>query len=387
MTYASLKYVWSAGAILAVVFAGIWTYGWYTGKIAPSVADSEVVERGMKTAYFAGGCFWCTESDFEKYVDAESVVSGYMGGDVDNPTYSQVARGETGHREAVKVVYDPQKISYRQLVLILLGETDPTDIGGSFYDRGHQYTSAVYYQDDDEKERAEEVIRELETAGIFGSPIVTSVEKAGTFWVAEDYHQNYHSKNPLQYAYYRNASGRDAYIASVWEEGVFSTFFDKYAVERIVGEHDWKNFKKPSDAQLQNSLTEIQYYVTQKEGTEAPFNNEYWDNHEEGIYVDVVSGEPLFSSLDKYDSGTGWPSFLRPIEYSFVTESQDYSLIIPRTEIRSVYADSHLGHIILDGPEENNKIRYCMNSAALRFIPKENLEIEGYGQFLSQFGE
>jgi peptide methionine sulfoxide reductase msrA/msrB len=353
--------------IIILIVAGFFGYNWYKGKTSPSVADKGAIEAGEGIAYFAGGCFWCVESDYEKLPEVKDVVSGYMGGTIDNPSYNQVSSGNTGHREAVKVVYDPSKTTYRDLVLHLLKHTDPTDAGGSFYDRGEQYASAVYYQNDEEKLIAENVIKEVNESNVFDKPIVTSIEPAGTFWLAEKYHQDYYKKNSLRYNYYRKGSGRDAFIESVWEDSI------------------WKNFQKPSDEELKETLTPLQYKVTQKEGTERAFNNEYFDNHEDGIYVDVVSGEPLFSSTDKFDSGTGWPSFLKPIDKDFVTEHSDYKLIIKRTEIRSKYADSHLGHIILDGPESNNKIRYCMNSAAMRFVPRESMETEGYADFLYLF--
>lgn len=382
--------------LIALIPILIWGYGWYQGKVSPSEADMSEVIVGEAVGYFAGGCFWCTESDFEKLSGVTDVVSGYMGGDSEHPSYVQVAGGESGHREVVKVTYNPNEVSYRRLVLDLLKHTDPTDEGGSFYDRGHQYTSAVYYQTEEEKAIAEAVLTEIDTLDVYEKPTVTSVEPAGTFWVAEDYHQDYYKKNPRQYQYYRTGSGRDAFIQSVWGDGMHDALF----IEEIMNElnignkgsagtdtikNSWINFEKPSDAVLKSTLTELQYYVTQKEGTETPFKNEYWDNHEEGIYVDVVSGEPLFSSTDKFDSGTGWPSFLKPIDYSFVTEHKDYKLIIPRTEIRSKIANSHLGHIILDGPIENDGIRYCMNSAALRFVPKKDLKAEGLGEYASLF--
>lgn len=365
-----------------IIFGGIWVYGWYTGKVAPSVADTSGVVEGYSTAYFAGGCFWCTESDYEKLDGVESVVSGYMGGALDNPSYNEVAGGGSGHREVVKVIYDPQKVTYQQLAFELLQETDPTDAGGSFYDRGHQYTSAIYYQTDSEKEIAQGVIALVEAAKVFDAPIVTSVEPSGTFWLAEEYHQDYYKKNPFPYSYYRKGSGRDAFIDSKWGSGEFEDLLNE-TVESDTAEsmNKWKDFEKPSDTELLRLLTPLQYYVTQKEGTETPFENEYWDNHEDGIYVDVVSGEPLFSSTDKFDSGTGWPSFLKPLNEDFVTEHKDYKLIIPRIEIRSTYADSHLGHIIMDGPIENDKVRYCMNSASMRFVSKKDLAENGLGEY------
>ncbi|MEX0933833.1 MAG: peptide-methionine (R)-S-oxide reductase MsrB [Candidatus Paceibacterota bacterium] len=375
--------------LLIAIGALIWGYGWYRGKTAPSELGTQGARAGEAVAYFAGGCFWCVESDYEKLEGVRETISGYMGGETKNPSYNQVASGDTAHRETVKVVYDPSHVSYRDLVLHLLMHSDPTDEDGSFYDRGHQYTSAVYYQTDEERQIAEDVIKDVEAQNVFGKKtIATKVEPAGEFWVAEDYHQDYYKENPVQYSYYRAGSGRDAFIESAWGDGQYDELFEggdpksPSAEAREKEARGWKNFKKPTDAQLSTLLTPLQYKVTQEEGTERPFKNEYWDNHDEGIYVDIISGEPLFSSTEKFDSGTGWPSFLKPIDENFVTEHQDYKLIIPRTEIRSRYADSHLGHIILDGPKENDRVRYCMNSAALRFVPKEKMAEEGYGDFL-----
>ena len=355
--------------ITAIIMISFWGYSWYMGKVAPSVVDSTKVNKGEAVAYFAGGCFWCVESDYEKLPEVKSVVSGYMGGDLESPSYEQVSSGKSGHREVVKVVYDPTKTNYRDLVWHLMRHIDPTDEGGSFYDRGYQYTSAIYYQTDEERVIAEKVIKDLEEKMVFKKAITTSIELAGKFWLADKYHQDYYKKNPVQYKRYRKGSGRDLFIESVWGDMKDS----------------WGGYKKPSDAKLKDLLTDLQYRVTQQEGTERAFDNKYWDNHEEGLYVDIVSGEPLFSSTEKFDSGTGWPSFLRPINKDVVTERTDYKLIFPRTEIRRRYADSQLGHIILDGPVENDKVRYCMNSAALRFIKKEDLKEKGYGKYLALF--
>ncbi len=367
-------------SVLLVIFGLSVFYNWYKGQTAQSVLDTSSVTNGDKVAYFAGGCFWCTESDFEKLVGVDDVVSGYMGGNVDSPAYEEVASGTTGHRESVKVVYNPNRVSYRSLVLNLLSHTDPTDAGGTFFDRGKQYTTAVYYQTEEEKNIAESVIKELTDRKIFNKPIVTSVEPAGKFWIAEDYHQDFYKKNPVRYNYYRTGSGRDAFIESVWGNGKNNDLFDEGMNMAF-----WKNYVKPGDDVLKQILTPIQYEVTQQDGTEVAFDNEYWNNHEEGIYVDILSGEPLFSSTDKFESGTGWPSFLKPIDKNFVKERPDYKLIVPRTEVRSIYSDSHLGHIILDGPASNNNIRYCMNSAALRFVPKDEMQKDGYGDFLYLF--
>jgi peptide methionine sulfoxide reductase msrA/msrB len=379
-----MKYIFTIIIIGVLMACGFWMYHWYMGKTAPSAIANEIVKAGEAVAYFAGGCFWCVESDYEKLPGVIKVVSGYMGGTIESPSYNDISAGNTGHREMVKVVYDPTKITYHDLVLHLLQHSDPTDADGSFYDRGHQYTSAIYYQNDEEKRIAEKAIAEVEKNNIFDQSIVTSIEPAGIFWVAEKHHQDYYKNNPLRYQSYRNGSGRDDFMEQAWGRGAYDNLFEKSETS-AGGIKGREEFQKPSDASLKAILTPLQYEVTQQEGTERPFKNKYWDNHEEGIYVDIVSGEPLFSSTDKFDSGTGWPSFLKPINKGFVTERQDYKLIIPRTEIRSKYADSHLGHIILDGPVENDRIRYCMNSAALRFVPKEKLAEEGLDQYLYLF--
>ncbi len=323
----------------------------------------------IETAMFAGGCFWCVESDLEKIPDVISVISGYSGGSTENPTYKDY--GQNGHREVVEVTYNPSKTTFRQLTEYLVRHIDPTDGGGSFYDRGKQYAPALYYETLDEKKIIEEVLQNIEQSGVYEKPLAVDVLPRTTFWSAEEYHQDYAKKHPIKYAYYRKSSGRTSFIKEHWGDKARDVFG--------VGH------SKPSDDDLKKILTPLQYKVTQKEGTETPFKNEYWNNHEEGIYVDIVSGEPLFSSTDKFDSGTGWPSFLKPIDENFVTEHNDYKLLQKRIEIRSAKADSHLGHIIMDGPESNDRVRYCMNSAAMRFVPKEDMEKEGYKEFITLF--
>ena len=344
--------------------------------IAPSnQSDQPKSNQNAPTekATFAGGCFWCMEPPFEKLDGVTEVIAGYTGGQKKNPTYEEVSSGGTGHAEAIQILYDPQKISYEKLLDLFWKQIDPTDSNGQFVDRGTQYRTAIFYHNDEQKHVAEKSLEELNKSGRFEKPIATRIIKFSEFYKAENYHQDYYKKSPSRYKLYKSNSGREQYLEKVWSDDM-----------KTKSQVNQKNYQKPGNEELKKKLSPLQYKVTQESCTEKAFDNEYWDNKKEGIYVDIVSGEPLFSSLDKFESGTGWPSFSKPIEPGNIVKKDDRSLFMVRTEVRSKDSGSHLGHLFPDGPKPTGE-RYCINSASIRFIPKENLEKEGYGKYKELF--
>ncbi len=320
------------------------------------------MNKHLEKATFAGGCFWCMVKPFDEFPGIHEVVSGYSGGATENPSYEEVVSGTTEHREVIQITFDPTVFPYKKLLEIFWRNIDPTDEGGQFFDRGEQYKTAIYYHNEEQKKLAEDSKRALEASNKFSKPIVTDILPAKPFYRAEEKHQDYYKKNSFHYKKYYEGSGRKDFTESKWR------------VEKDLNK-------------LKSELSPVQFEVTQNNGTERPFMNEFYDHEGEGIYVDIVSGEPLFSSKDKYDAGCGWPSFTRPISHYHITDKTDKTHGMIRTEVRSKYGDSHLGHVFNDGPREAGGLRYCINSAALRFIPKQDLQKEGYGEYEVMFKE
>jgi peptide methionine sulfoxide reductase msrA/msrB len=369
-------------ALLSLIFSLALSMSHLSADSSATVTYRSGDEKNSQIATFAGGCFWCMEPPFEKLEGVTDVVSGYIGGHKKNPSYQEVSAGTTGHAEAVQVIYNPDKITYKELLDVYWRQFDPTDAGGSFVDRGSQYRSGIFYYTEKQRQLAMKSKEALAKSGIFSSPIVTEITAAGQFYPAEDYHQDYYKHNPIRYKFYRYRSGRDQFLEKTWSKEHAN--MSQPSVHDALS-YDASEFEKPSDDELKQRLTPLQYKVTQKEGTERAFNNEYWDNKKPGIYVDIVSGEPLFSSTDKFDSGTGWPSFTKPIDDDAITEKVDRKLFMSRTEVRSKLADSHLGHVFNDGPAPTG-MRYCINSAALRFISLEDLERQkNYTKYVQLF--
>lgn len=315
--------------------------------------------KSTKEIYLAGGCFWGTEH-FLKLIDGvEATQVGYANGNIANPTYKQVCTGTTDFAETVKVQYDPVKVDLPFLIDLYFKTIDPTSVNKQGNDRGTQYRTGIYYTDPADLSVIQETVHRL--AATYTRPLAVEMKPLENFYPAEEYHQDYLDKNPGGYCHINLAL---------------------FEMARKANAPKTATYQKPDDATLRKKLSAEQYAVTQKNATEPAFHNEFWNEHRPGIYVDITTGEPLFVSTDKFDSGCGWPSFSKPIQKELIAEKKDTTHGMIRTEVRSKTGDAHLGHVFTDGPKDKGGLRYCINSASLRFIPKEKMKEEGYGEYL-----
>ncbi|NLV17170.1 MAG: peptide-methionine (R)-S-oxide reductase MsrB [Syntrophomonadaceae bacterium] len=314
--------------------------------------------RCVKEIYLAGGCFWGVEKYLSLINGVCETEAGYANGTTENPTYEDVCLRNTGHAETVKVLYDPEIISLESILALFYDIIDPLSRNKQGNDVGIQYRTGIYYVDDRDKEIIMDSLEQLRKS--YNRPLAIEAMPLRNYCAAEEYHQDYLERNPSGYCH------------------IGSDKFNKAANTKA----QTGIYRKASPGALKAKLTDMQYNVTQNNATEPPFRNEYYDNFNEGIYVDITTGEPLFSSLDKFESGCGWPSFSKPIKADSIKETEDNSLGMKRTEVRSKLGDSHLGHVFQDGPRESGGLRYCINSASLLFIPKEEMEARGYGYLL-----
>lgn len=331
-----------------------------------STPDSQASEQ-LAAATFGGGCFWCTEAIYRELKGVKKVVSGYSGGSKQNPTYKEVCTGLTGHAEAIQIQYDPEQVSFAELLEVFFKTHDPTTLNQQGADVGTQYRSVIFYHDADQKRIAEQIKQELDASGAYSKPIVTEITKFDAFFPAEDYHQNYFALNGSQpYC---------SYVIQPKLEKFRKVFADKLDSKQKPAEPqsddsseiDWNK------VDWKQKLSPEQYHVTCEFGTERPFDNKYWNNKATGMYKCVRCGMPLFNSQTKFDSGTGWPSFYRPVDDKNLAEHVDRQHGMVRTEVRCARCGAHLGHVFDDGPNPTG-LRYCMNSAALDFTKAESDE-------------
>lgn len=349
-----------------------------------SMEEAIMGAEGYQTITLAGGCFWCTEAYFQENSGVIDAVSGYAGGSEQDASYLKVSKGTTKHREAVQVTYDPKLISTEEMLDIYWSHIDPTSTEGQFADKGFQYTSAIFYHNDAQKEVVLDSKKRLEKSGLFSKPIATEVLSFANFFKAEEYHQDYYKKASDHYERYKNGSGRAGFVEETWAKDAAIKFLETEQTtsmnKKVKTDY---NYTDEEIAEMLKNLDPLAYHVVAENGTESPFNNKYWDNKAEGIYVDIVTKKPLFSSTHKYDSGTGWPSFWRTIDDDSVTLHADNSLSTTRTEVRS--DAGHVGHVFNDGPVEEGGRRFCTNSASLLFVPKEDMKSQGYEKYLYLF--
>lgn len=352
-----------------------------------SMQDKNIINKSYETITLAGGCFWCTEAYFQEQEGIIDAVSGYAGGEESNASYLSVAEGTTKHREAVQITYDPSVISTEKVLDIYWSHIDPTNTEGQFADKGFQYTTAIFYHNEEQEIAARDAKIRLDESGVFSEPVATEILPFTTFFKAEEYHQDYYKKASDHYERYKKGSGRAGFVEETWAKDAAVQFLQSEQTKTMDNKPTAKrndyDYTDQEINELLKNLDPLAYHVVAESGTESPFNNKYWDNKAEGIYVDVVTGKPLFSSTHKYDSGTGWPSFWRTIDDDSVTLHEDNSLSTTRTEVRS--DAGHVGHVFNDGPVEEGGRRFCTNSASLLFVPKEEMESKGYGKYLYLF--
>ena len=338
--------------------------------------------KNLHTLFFAGGCFWGLEAFFKQLPGIHNTEVGYANGTTENPHYTEVCCGNTGHVETVAITYDRNILPTEVLLEAFFEVVDPTTLNRQGNDVGSQYRSGIYYLDDIDKHLIDLEIKRQEA--LFKKPLVVEVDPLKHFWAAETMHQDYLDKNPSGYCHIDPLAAKRFIKRKCAEpsgDGTGSMLCQKkdtnaFDLSTLI---EKQNYQRPHDAVLRKRLTPEQYRVTRENATEFPFTNIYDNTFSKGVYVDVTTGEPLFTSNDKFDSGCGWPSFSAPIDDTVITEHEDRTLPSPRTEVRSRVGNAHLGHVFADGPKEQGGLRYCINSAALRFIPFKDFDSQGYG--------